>query len=104
MSDTIKRNETIRFPKEFRFGVADADLQVIGEDEARAREDSEPTMWYAFASEKGLEKPDIGSDRYNRWREDLDHMREMGVKHYRTSISIARTLHKNGEINLTAIE
>jgi beta-glucosidase len=104
MSDTVKRDEVITFPKEFRFGVADADLQVLGEDQARANEGSEPSMWYAFADKTGLETPGIGSDRYNRWREDIDHMREMGVKHYRTSISMARTLHRNGEVNLQAIE
>lgn len=102
--DSIKPTETIQFPDTFKFGVADSDLQVIGENETRAREGSELTMWSAFAEQGGIEKPDVGSDRYNRWQEDIEHMREMGVKHYRTSVSMARLLRQNGDVNPRAVE
>ncbi len=96
------------FPDNFRFGVADADLQVIGEDRTRAEEDSQPTMWDHFARHSGKafgnHTPGIGADRFTRWREDVDIMRKMGLRHYRTSISMSRFLHENGDVNSKAAE
>lgn len=95
------------FPKNFIFGVADADLQVIGEDNTRKEEGSERTMWDEFAvlgRTHESKTPGMGNDRYHKWREDIEIMKKMGVKHYRTSISMSRTLKRNGEINTKAIE
>lgn len=97
----------VKFPRNFKFGVADADLQVIGEDNTRKYEGSEPTMWNYFARSSGKcyknQTPGTGVDRYHRWKEDIEIMKKMGVKQYRTSISMSRILKKNGEINAKAI-
>lgn len=100
----IDPERSITFPPEFRFGVADADLQTIGEDYTIAEEGSELTMWRHFTEERGLPTPGPGIDRYHRWREDSDQIRRMDARHYRTSVSMSRTLMQNGGVNLRAIE
>lgn len=96
------------FPESFIFGVADADLQVIGEDAAREREGSEQTMWDHFARTSGKcfqgATPGAGVDRYHRFAEDIGLMREMGVRHYRTSISMSRLLNRDGSVNAKALD
>lgn len=96
------------FPKTFKFGVADADLQVIGEDNTLQYEQSQPTMWRYFATNSGKcynnDTPASGIDRFHRWKEDVQHIKRIGTKHYRTSISMARLLKRNGDINPLAVK
>jgi beta-glucosidase len=101
---TVNPDPAIKFPADFRFGVADSDLQVIGEDHTLAEEGSEPTMWKAFTERLGMPTPGPGIDRYHRWREDLDHLKRLGTRHYRTSVSMARTLQRDGSVNPAAID
>ncbi|MFO0807672.1 MAG: family 1 glycosylhydrolase [Gemmataceae bacterium] len=93
----------LRFPPDFRFGVADADLQVVGEDDPRAEEDSLPTMWDAFARGRGLTPPGAGVGRYHRFADDIALMRSLGVTHYRTSVSMSRLLTASGDVNAKAV-
>jgi beta-glucosidase len=92
-----------KFPSDFIFGVADADLQVIGEDNTLKEEQSEKTMWYNFAERAQKDTPAVGIDRYHMWKEDIEVMKQLGVRHYRTSISMSRILQKNGEPNRKAL-
>lgn len=100
--------QTFQFPKDFKFGVADADLQVIGEQHTLKNENSEPTMWTHFAKTSGSvyknQTPLPGIDRYHQWKKDVDLMRELGLKHYRTSISMARIMTRNKKPNSKALE
>lgn len=61
-------------------------------------------MWSYFTKARGLPTPGPGVDRYHLWREDIEQMRRMGVRHYRTSVSMSRTLERNGTPNARAIE
>ena len=105
MSSVKKQNN---FPESFIFGVADADLQVIGEEHTIKHENSLPTMWAHCARESGKvfnhETPHQGVDRYHRFEEDIELIKALGVKHYRTSISMARTLNADGSMNEKAIQ
>ncbi len=96
------------FPKGFHFGVADADLQVISEDKCLALENSEPSMWLAFANQTNKcfnsDSPALGIDRYSKWPEDINFLKKLGVQGYRTSISMCRTIRRSGEINPQAIQ
>lgn len=98
----------MQFPSSFKFGVADADLQVIGERNTILEEHTEPTMWSYFAKTSGKchnnEGPEEGVDRYHRWKEDIAIMKRMGVRHYRTSLSMSRILKRNGEVNSLAVK
>ena len=98
----------LSFPPTFKFGIADADLQVIGENNTIKYEKSDPTMWSHFALTSGKcyqnQTPGLGIDRYHRWKKDIEIMRKIGVRHYRTSISMSRILKQDGKINSKAIE
>lgn len=97
-----------QFPKNFKFGVADADLQVIGEKHTLKNEHSEPTMWTHFAKNSGRvhnnEPPLEGIDRYHRWKEDLKIINYLGIKHYRTSVSMSRVMTKDKKPNHKALD
>jgi len=97
-----------QFSKDFIFGVADADLQVIGEGETLVKEGALPTMWTHTAKSAPIvfnnDTPLQGIDRYNRWQEDIGFIENLGTKHYRTSISMSRLLTIEGKVNLKAVE
>lgn len=96
-----------QFPKDFIFGIADADLQIIGEQNTLAQENACPTMWSHFAKHSGKchknESPMAGVDRYHRWQEDVGHIAELGVSAYRCSISMSRLLTEAGTVNEKAV-
>ena len=94
------------FPSDFLFGVADADLQVIGEHACVEHEGAQPTMWSAFAAQGrtyNSDSPAVGIDRYHRWREDADLMVAFGIRNYRTSVSMSRLLTSAGDVNKDAV-
>ncbi|HEY1557575.1 MAG TPA: family 1 glycosylhydrolase, partial [Kofleriaceae bacterium] len=94
------------FPESFRFGLGDSDLQVIGERHTLEHEASEPTMWLRFAEARGAEADTTlaGVDRYHLWEADLDLLAELGIRHFRTSASVARVVRRDGTPNERAIE
>lgn len=96
-----------KFPNDFIFGVADADLQVIGEQNTLENEGSCLTMWSHFAKTSGKchqdESPMIGVDRYHRWAEDVGLISALGVSAYRCSISMSRLLTERGTVNEKAV-
>lgn len=98
---------SFNFPREFIFGVADADLQVIGEKHTIKIDNSEPTMWNHFARIPGRifnnDSPLEGIDRFHRFREDVQILKTLGIKHYRTSVSMARTISRSRKPNLKAL-
>ena len=100
----VSPNPEIIFPPEFKFGVADSDLQTIGEQHTLTEEQSEPTMWLRFTEDRGLETPAAGIDRFHRWQEDIQHMKRIGIQHYRTSVSMSRTLTRDGQVNNRGID
>ncbi len=94
------------FPKDFFFGVADADLQVIGEQNCLDNEGSAPTVWTHFAQTGHVfnnEPPLRGIDRFHRWKTDAEIMKGLSVHHYRTSVSLFRMLRVDGSVNEKAV-
>lgn len=98
--------KSIVFPQDFFFGVADADLQVIGEAKAREAEGSEQSMWDWFARNRDIvhnhQSPAEGIDRYTLWKQDAEIIKSMGAGHYRTSVSMSRLLNRDGSVNTKA--
>ncbi|MDQ0456212.1 GH1 family beta-glucosidase [Rhizobium paknamense] len=82
-----------RFPGDFLFGVATASYQIEGATKADGRK---ACIWDAFSNMPGRvferHNGDVACDHYNRWEEDLDLMKEMGVSAYRFSIAWPRIL------------
>jgi beta-glucosidase len=95
------------FSEAFRFGIGDSDLQVIGEEHCLREEGAEPSMWTAFCNRNRCwngDSPLRGVDRYHRWQEDVDLVDSMGIRHFRTSISACRLLHRDGSPNRKAVD
>lgn len=91
----------IRFPKDFIWGVATAAAQIEG----AAQEDGKGlNIWDVFSRIPGKivngDTPETACDHYHRFREDIAHMKKMGVKSYRFSFSWSRLFPQGtGEVN-----
>eukprot|EP00257_Ricinus_communis_P019508 XP_015578519.1 beta-glucosidase 24 isoform X2 [Ricinus communis] len=86
---TVKRSD---FSNDFLFGASTAALQIEGSTKSEGRR---PSIWDTFL-EKHQAKVIDGSnvntaiDSYKRYREDLEHLKNLGVNAYRFSISWTR--------------
>jgi beta-glucosidase len=81
------------FPSGFVWGAAAASYQIEG----AAHEDGRGlSVWDMFCRKDGAihagHNGDVACDHYHRWRDDIQHMKDMGLKAYRLSISWPRVL------------
>jgi beta-glucosidase len=81
------------FPKDFWWGVATSAYQIEG---AVSEDGRKPSVWDTFSHTPGRVQQghngDIACDHYHRFAEDVKLMGELGVKHYRFSISWPRIM------------
>ena len=81
------------FPPGFLWGAATAAYQVEGSPLA---DGAGPSIWHRFSHTPGRvandETGDVACDHYNRYREDVALMGELGLTAYRFSISWSRVL------------
>lgn len=94
------------FGKDFIFGAATAAFQIEGAWNADGKG---PSIWDAFAHTRGKiktgETADVASDHYNRFRDDISIMRELGLDAYRASISWPRILPEGaGAVNQHGVD
>ncbi|GAE95242.1 beta-glucosidase [Gracilibacillus boraciitolerans JCM 21714] len=89
-------NETIemKLPKDFMLGAALSAWQSEGWTDKKEGQDSFLDKWYkefktVWHNGYG---PAVATDFYNRYQEDIQHMKEIGLTHFRTSINWARFL------------
>ncbi|KAK6190480.1 hypothetical protein SNE40_002342 [Patella caerulea] len=103
-SSVLAKNYTERlivghFPAEFAFGVASSTYQVEGAWDADGKGRS---IWDVFAHQPGHIKDgstgDVSDDQYHKFKEDVQHLKWLGVTHYRLSIAWTRLL-PDGTIN-----
>lgn len=92
--------------KEFLFGVSTAAFQIEGDDGTQGRGKS---VWDSFCERKGNifggHNAKVATDHYNRYREDIRLMGEMGANAYRFSTSWSRVLPDGiGRINQKGID
>jgi beta-glucosidase len=97
-------NNMIAFPKNFVLGIAESDLQTVGSILPQEKEGAQKTMWEVFALKQNIDAPFYGSQKFNHFKDDVKLLNELGVKGYRTSISMSRTIDKNGNVNKKAIK
>ncbi len=88
-----ERNYTMGFKKDFIWGGATASYQVEG----AAYEDGKGlNIWDIFCKDGGHiyenQTGDAACDQYHRYKEDVQIMKEMGMKAYRFSLSWARIM------------
>ena len=89
------------FPKDFVWGSATAAYQIEG---AWNLDGKGPSIWDEFSHtpRKILDgtNGDVACDHYHRFREDVELMKEMGMKAYRFSVSWPRLFPDGtGEVN-----
>jgi len=81
------------FPSNFIWGAATAATQIEG---AASEDGRTPSIWDAYAHQAGRtwkgDHADIACDHYHRWSEDVDLLKQLGVKMYRFSLSWPRVL------------
>ena len=95
------------FGKDFIWGTATASYQIEGAWKADGKGES---IWDRFTHSKPgkiktRENGDVAVDFYNRYESDLDLMQQMGLQHFRFSISWPRLLPEgSGKINQKGID
>ena len=81
----------MRFPDDFRWGVATASYQIEG---AVSEDGRSPSIWDTFSHTPGKtlngDTGDVANDHYHRWPEDLALLDELGVDLYRFSLAWPR--------------
>jgi beta-glucosidase len=93
------RNTGKAFPKGFRWGAATAGHQVEGNNVAS-------DMWVMEHVKPSYFRTPSGDacDSFNRWQEDLDLVRELGLNTYRFSIEWSRIEPAPGEFSQAALD
>ena len=94
------------FPKDFWWGSATAAYQVEG---ATSEDGRGPSIWDTFSHTPGKtdggDTGDVACDQYHRYEEDAKLMADLGVKHYRFSISWPRILPEGrGAVNEKGVD
>ena len=89
------------FGDDFIWGVATAALQIEGSCDADGKGES---IWDVFAEKKGAikngHKPTHACDFYNRYKEDIDLVKQLHIPNFRFSIAWSRILpNGTGKIN-----
>ena len=93
VTKTKSRVQSGEFPKDFWWGTATAAYQVEG---AATEDGRGPSIWDTFSHTPGKtlngDTGDVACDQYHRYEEDAKLMADLGVKHYRFSLSWPRIL------------
>ena len=89
------------FSDSFTWGVSTAAYQIEGAFDQGGRG---PSIWDVFSHTPGKtargDNGDVACDHYNRWREDLELLRELGIGAYRFSVAWPRwSPAGNGRVN-----
>jgi len=96
----------ITFPKDFVWGAATASYQIEGAVTQDGRGES---IWDRFSHTPGKvlngDTGDVACDHYNRYKEDVQLMKELGLKGYRFSIAWPRIYPQGkGQVNQKGID
>ncbi|MFP7255331.1 glycoside hydrolase family 1 protein [Terribacillus goriensis] len=87
-------NKVIKVPDNFIIGAASSAWQTEGWTGKKDFQDSYLDLWYK--NNKNVWHngygPAVATDFYNRYKEDIQLMKQIGLTHYRTSINWARFL------------
>ncbi|GAB2689167.1 GH1 family beta-glucosidase [Mucilaginibacter koreensis] len=94
------------FGDDFAWGVSAAAFQTEG---AWDTDGKGPSIWDAFTHKKGNVKnkqnADVACDFYNRYRQDIDLIKQMGIPNFRFSLSWSRIIPQGtGAINKSGVD
>jgi beta-glucosidase len=83
--------EVMKFPSNFLWGCATASYQIEG---GVSEDGRKPSVWDTFSHTPGKthqgDTGDVADDSYHRYKEDVQLLKNLGVKVYRFSISWSR--------------
>lgn len=102
----LARASASSFPKDFVWGAAAASYQVEG----AVREDGKgPSVWDMFCEKEGAvwqgHDGSIACDHYHRYREDVELMRQVGLRAYRLSVCWPRIFPSGtGQLNERGVD
>ncbi|XP_023688105.2 cytosolic beta-glucosidase isoform X1 [Paramormyrops kingsleyae] len=86
-------DQDIIMPSNFAWGAATSAYQIEGGWDADGRG---PSIWDTFCHKKGKvfqdQSGDVACDSYHLWEEDLKCIQQLGLTHYRLSLSWSRLL------------
>lgn len=96
----------LAFPTGFTWGAATSAYQIEG---AAALDGRGPSVWDTFSKTPGRvrngETGDIAADHYHRWADDLDLIKQLGLRSYRFSVSWSRIVPSgSGAINPKSLD
>jgi beta-glucosidase len=87
----LGKAESLRFPADFKWGCATASYQIEG---AVNEDGRKPSVWDTFSHTPGKtfqgDTGDVADDSYHLYKEDIQLLKNLGVKVYRFSISWSR--------------
>jgi beta-glucosidase len=90
---SLPHTGTFSFPGDFWWGAATSSYQIEG---AVALDGRKPSIWDTFCRASGTIKDgsngDAACDHYHRYPEDVKLLADLGVKHYRFSLSWSRLI------------
>lgn len=95
-----------KFPKDFIWGTATSAYQIEG---AADLDGKGPSIWDAFCTIPGKinegDTGDLACDHYHKFKDDIQLMKQMGVKAYRFSIAWSRIMPTGkGDVNEKGIQ
>ncbi len=98
--------EAMDFPENFTWGVAAAAYQIEG---AATEDGKGPSVWDEFCKVPGKvldgHSGEIACDHYHRYPSDVALMKELGVRHYRLSVSWPRVIPAGtGSVNRAGLD
>jgi beta-glucosidase len=102
----MERMVEIRFPDDFLWGAATSSYQIEG---AWNEDGKGESVWdklsHTHGKVKNGDNGDVACDHYHRYKEDIQLMKEIGLKTYRFSVSWPRIFPKGkGKINEKGVE
>ncbi|CAK9015753.1 unnamed protein product [Durusdinium trenchii] len=102
----VRDDKVFTFPENFLWGAATAAYQIEG---AAAKEGRSPSIWDAFCAVPGkIQNGDSGAtacEHYYRYSDDVQLMKDLGLRAYRFSISWSRLLPQGrGRLNPRAFD
>lgn len=102
----MQHKQLDKFPKNFLWGSASAAYQIEGAWDEDGKGES---IWDVYVKQPGSTfqntTGEVAVDHYHRYKEDIQLMKEQGLKAYRFSVAWTRILPKGkGEINQKGLE
>lgn len=88
-----------KLPEGFKLGVSSASTQIEGGDV-----NSNWNNWYELGKISDGSNPAVANMHWEKWKEDIDLMKDMGIKSYRFGIEWARLFPAEGVVDKEAVD